>query len=94
MKRVYIAGKISGMEKEAFKLFEEAEQQLIKRGFEVVNPMKLPHNHNKTWSAYMTECITEMIKCHLIYSLPNWSDSTGARIEVGLARELGIKIIM
>ena len=94
MKKVYIAGKISGMEEEAFGLFVQAEILLIKKGYEVVNPMKLPHKHDKTWESYMKECLTEMMKCDLIYPLPNWNESKGAKIEMELARELGIKIIM
>ena len=53
MKKVYICGKISGMEDEAKVLFEEAETKLKERGFEVINPMKLPHNHDKQWTSYV-----------------------------------------
>jgi len=93
MKKVYIAGKISGIEEEAFELFGNAEQLLIKKGFEVVNPMKLPHNHDRTWESYMKECLTEMMKCEYIYPLSNYLESRGATIEVNLAKELGIACI-
>lgn len=94
MKTVYIAGKISGIEEQAFQLFENAEQLLIKRGFKVVNPMKLSHNHDRTWESYMKECINEMMKCDVIYPLPNWHESKGAKIEMDLARKLNIKIVL
>ena len=94
MKKVYIAGKITGIEKEAYSLFVEAELKLMKRGYEVINPMKLQHNHDKTWASYMKECITELISCDLIYPLPNWSESHGATLEMNIAKELNIKIIM
>ncbi len=93
MKKVYIAGKISGIEEKAFELFENAEQLLIKKGFEVVNPMKLPHNHDRTWESYMKECLTEMMKCEYIHPLPNYLESRGANIEVDLAKQLGITCI-
>jgi hypothetical protein len=93
MKKVYIAGKISGMEEQAFELFVEAEVRLIKKGYEVINPMKLPHKHDKSWTSYMKECLIELLQCDLIYTLPNWHESKGATIEMNLARELGIKII-
>jgi len=94
MKKVYIAGKISGIEDYAYALFEEAEQKFIKKGYQVVNPMKLPHNHDKTWESYMKDCVFELVGCDLIHPLPNWNDSRGARIEMQLAKELGIKIIL
>lgn len=48
--RIYISGKITGLPfDEAFKMFENAENKLKFRGYEVVNPMKLNHNHNKSW---------------------------------------------
>lgn len=94
MKKVYIAGKISGIEDYAYALFEEAEQKFVKKGYQVVNPMKLPHNHDKKWESYMKDCIFELVGCDLIHPLPNWSDSKGAKIEMALAKELGIKIIL
>jgi hypothetical protein len=94
MKKVYIAGKVSGIEEKAVELFENAEQLLIKKGFEVVNPMKLPHNHDKTWESYMKESLTEMMKCQYIHPLPNHTESVGATIEVNLAKELGITCIL
>lgn len=92
-KLIYIAGKISGMEKEAYELFEAAQIELESKGYVVINPMKLPHNHNKTWQSYMRECIKELVDCDEIYMLNNWRDSKGARFERNLSLELGIKII-
>lgn len=91
-KLIYIAGKISGMEKEAFKLFEEAQHELESQGHVVINPMKLPHNHDKTWKSYMRECIKELVDCDEIYMLKNWADSHGAKLEYIVAHEIGIKI--
>ena len=92
-KRVYIAGKISGMEPLAKTKFQEAENFLLKFGFEVVNPMTLPHDHDKSWEAYMKECIKSLVDCDFIYLLENWTYSPGAIIEFNLAYTLKIEIL-
>jgi hypothetical protein len=92
-KLIYIAGKISGMEKEAYELFEAAQIELESKGYVVINPMKLPHNHDKTWESYMRECIKELVCCDEIYMLKNWGSSRGAKREYIIAYELGIKRI-
>lgn len=89
--RVYIAGKITGLPIEsAAAKFEKAENLLRDMGLEPVNPMKLPHNHDKTWESYMKECIKALVDCDRIYSLPCWIDSPGAMVEVQLAGNLNI----
>lgn len=80
-KTIYIAGKITGMEHVASFLFAEAELKLKAKGYEVVNPMKLPHNHNKKWISYMRECHRAMSHCDGIYFLDNWEESNGAKDE-------------
>lgn len=89
--KVYIAGKIGG-EKDAREKFEEAEKWLIKNGYQAINPMKLPHNHDKSWEAYMKECIHALIECDYIIMLPMWSFSPGAVIEHNLAKSLKIGV--
>jgi len=90
---IYIAGKVSGMENEAKLAFKLAEKELNLQGHDVINPMELPHDHDKTWQSYMRECISAMMKADALYLLPNWRESKGARIEVQLAHNLGIKIL-
>ena len=90
---VYIAGKVSGIEMEARVLFKRTEIKLLLQGHDVINPMELEHDHDKTWQSYMRECISAMMRADAIYLLPNWRESKGARIEVQLAHNLGIKIL-
>jgi hypothetical protein len=91
--KIYISGKISGLpEAEAFKNFDTATEILVAMGYSVVNPMYLPHNHEKTWEAYMKEDIEALMKCDAIFMLKNWRDSKGAKIEHDLAECLNFKI--
>jgi hypothetical protein len=93
--KIYIAGAISGDEINAKKRFEEAERQLKKQypSAEIVNPMTLPHDHDKTWRSYMNECITELVKCDNAYLIDGWMDSRGALLEFEIIRGLKINII-
>lgn len=93
MQKIYISGQITGIEKEAPLLFAEAELQLIERGFEVINPMTVPHKHDLSWLNYMKVDIMALMDCSAIYMLDNWTNSKGAEIERKLAIDLGYKVI-
>lgn len=90
--KVYISGKVSGMEVEATKLFKKAEEDIKALGLIPVNPMTLNHIHDKSWSSYMKEDLKALLECDAIYLLPNWNQSKGAAIEHNIAVWLGIKV--
>lgn len=94
-KKIYISGKISGMEEEAKILFAKAEAMLTKKGYDVINPMKLPHDHDKKWSSYLREDLRAMLDydCEAIYMLKNWHESDGAMLEHINATALKMEII-
>lgn len=90
---IYISGKITGLDlKVAFDNFEQAENELLARGFEPVNPMKkVSEQEGKTWKEYMLEDIALLWDCDGIYLLKNWKQSKGAKLEWVIARELGLR---
>ena len=90
--KIYISGKISGIENEASELFAKAEMELQAKGFETINPMTLNHEHDKSWHSYMKEDIKALCECDVIYMLSNWTDSKGAIIEHTIAMYLGLKV--
>jgi hypothetical protein len=90
--KIYISGKISGMEAQASTLFTNAEKMLKAKGFEPVNPMKLPHQHGKTWECFMREDIAALLQCQAIYMLHNWQQSKGAVLEYILAMHLDMDV--
>jgi hypothetical protein len=69
--RIYISGKITGIEQEALALFAKAEAFLKEQGHTPVNPMALPHLHDKEWHSYMREDIKALCACDAIYMLHN-----------------------
>lgn len=93
MKKIYISGQITGIEEQATKLFKDAELDLVLLGYEVVNPMELNHDHDKTWQNYMKHDIKAMMDCDEIYMLNNWIKSKGAIIEHNLAVNLGFNVM-
>lgn len=92
-KKVYIAGKIGDLPVEEFTAnFAEARAEVLAMGFVPVCPTQLPHNHERTWLAYMREDITSLLQCEGLFAQRNWHSSKGARIEVAIAWMLGIEI--
>jgi hypothetical protein len=91
--RIYICGKISGMEwNSARPRFEDAENKLNMLGYEAVNPIKLCYPETD-WEKCMCKDFEALLSCDGIYVMDNWKESKGARIEVAIAKELGLKII-
>lgn len=91
--KIYISGKITGMEAAAALQFAAKEQELRSLGWrDIVNPMTLPHNHDKQWQSYMRECIVALCSCTHAYMLRGWHESRGAQIEHLVAHNLGIEI--
>ena len=97
-KRVYIAGKITGLKiHEAMKTFNKVEQEINnKSGYRAVNPCRLlteEFGTNRDWSFYMGESVKLLLECDHITFLSNSSDSKGARLEREIARFQGIEEI-
>jgi len=90
-KKCYISGAIQkiGID-EASKLFEEAELDILSLGLTPVNPMKLPHMHNKSDHEYMKEDIAELLTCGFIFMLPNYIISFNAITEKRVAESIGL----
>lgn len=94
MKKCYIAGKIGELPEQVYKpLFEQAKKEVEALGYIPVSPVDLPHLHDRTYSSYMREDLTEMLKCECVYALRNWRHSPGAKHELESALFVGLDII-
>jgi hypothetical protein len=94
MKKCYIAGKIGDLPEAEYKAnFENAKAEVLQMGYEPVSPVDLPHKHGRTWSDYMREDLTEMLKCEAVYAMRNWRQSPGATIEINTALSVGLNVI-
>lgn len=90
--KIYISGKISGIENQAAELFEKAERELLDKGYHAINPMTLTHDHDKSWHSFMREDVKALCECEEVFMLSNWTDSKGAIIEHTIALFLGLKV--
>jgi len=90
--KIYISGKITGIDNYE-SLFLTAEANLRSQGYDVVNPVTLNHDHDKSWEMYMRHDIRAMMDCHTIYMLIGYTGSKGAMIEYCLAKDIGMKVV-
>jgi hypothetical protein len=87
VRKIYIAGKIGGLTEDVYtNNFMHADLYLWAIGHDTINPVELPHEHERTWKAYMKEDLNALKTCCTLYALNNWEDSRGARIEVWFAK--------
>ena len=100
-KVIYISGAISGLPREEYmKRFADAEQELIKQGYKVLNPTKiLPSRHLWVYRllGYKITLLYDLwhlMKCNGICMLDGWEHSKGARLEKATAEIFGLKIIL
>lgn len=95
--RVYIAGPITGIERQAvIDRFSHAERQLTLLGFRAVNParhLSCVRSDGDSWGFWMRRCIAELMTCNAIMMLDGWQASRGARLEHRIASELGLAIL-
>jgi nucleoside 2-deoxyribosyltransferase len=92
-KKIYIAGKVTGLpQDEVSKKFSEAEDYLEQKGFNPVNPIHVVCNVNASWQEAMKKCIAALMECDGILALPDVLQSKGAKLEMKLARKLGIPV--
>lgn len=90
MKKIYIAGKMTGLPDFGRKHFKKIKKILTDDGWVVLNPAILPiglSDHN-----YMSICTAMLMSCDAIYMLDNWKESEGAVAEYSLAAKLCLDI--
>ena len=93
MKRVYVAGKMSGEPNLNYHNFNRVAKQLRAEGYHVENPAENPDPPCKSWRKYMEMAIRQLATCDAIFLLNGWQDSKGAGVEYELALGLGMEII-
>lgn len=104
-KIIYISGPMSGLPEMNFPAFEQASKRLRELGYAVISPHEVTLSEYPTgykpitaeekkamWEAFMKEDIKQMMDCDMVATLEGWMNSKGARIEVGLAEDLGMDI--
>lgn len=84
VRRLYVAGPMSGYPESNYPLFHEVSARLRGAGYEVVNPaeVSLEREGKVHYLDFLREDLVQMLTCFGICVLPDWWESTGARNEV------------
>lgn len=77
-KVVHISGPITGVEHYG-EAFEAAEAAIVEKGHIPLTPAT--HPRGLTNGQYMRMCFAQMDCADVVYFLPNWKQSSGARLE-------------
>jgi len=91
--RLYLAGPMTGFEDFNFPAFNKMAAELRARGYVVENPAEHGVVDGADWADYMAYDLTRFGLCGQVAVLPGWEISKGARLEVHIARELGMKVV-
>lgn len=100
--RVYLAGPMRGYDQFNFPAFHEATKVLRKAGFDVLSPAE--HDEDNGFDPSLNslegfnmeeafrwdvECV---LSCECVVVLPGWEKSSGASLEVAIARAIGTPV--
>ena len=88
----YISGPMTGLPELNFPAFHLKAKELRAEGRAVVNPAEIDEAPGRPWHEYMRKDIRLLMDCDTIHMLPGWENSKGARLELHIARELGMKV--
>lgn len=88
-KKIYIAGKVTGLAEEVYKRNFEEAKNFVEQKFnaEVINPILLG-GPEFSWEDNMKFCIAELITCNTVVFIPGWKKSSGAQLEYTIAKSL------
>src|SRR5690606_25316501 len=94
-KKVYISGKMTGLNDLNVPKFKAAETRLKDNGFLPFNPHNIhPADvSHYSWSDFMRADIKILMDCDIIVVLDDWNDSKVAKVEVWIGIMLGMPII-
>lgn len=91
--RIYIAGKITGLDTESVnEKFNTAKLIIKSLGYEPVSPLD-NGCASECWCEQMMSCLPMLMSCDGVYFLSDWKDSDGAKIERTFALKSGKLII-
>ena len=86
--KVYIAGKVTGLNKTAvLSKFYESGKLLKEKGHAVMSPAVLVLNEDFEHGDYMHICYAMIDVCDAVYMQKDWQNSTGARMELQYAKD-------
>lgn len=92
MKRIYIAGPMTGLPEFNYPAFNAEAARIRALGYSVENPAENKAPECGTWQGYMRAALRQMLTCDSVAMLKGWGKSKGALIEYNLAKSLELEI--
>lgn len=92
-KKIYLSGPMTGYEDYNYPAFDRAAQMLREQGYIVFNPAdQFDGDQSLEWTTYMRADIAAILECDEVAVLDGWEMSLGARLEVIVARSIGLPV--
>lgn len=88
--RVYISGPMTGRPDKNIDEFNKAEDQLLKAGYEVLNPTSNGLADTALYEDNMRANLRMLSVADALAFLPDWEKSRGARLEIEVAHAINI----
>lgn len=94
----YIAGPMTGIEGHNYPAFEKATAHLRRDGLKVLSPHEFFPPPGEDFDPVLGRIqrlrkdVSFLSNCDATLLLPGWSESRGARMELNLALELGMRV--
>ena len=92
--RLYICGCIGADPENYRRNFHDAHMSLIRAGYHPKSPLDngLGADESADWLDHMKADIRMMLECDGVATIPGWKKGRGTRVEVDLARGLGLPV--
>lgn len=92
--KIYLCGAITGLNPVRCRaLFQIAQNKIATNWRVVMNPFDNGLEDEASWEDHMRADIKMLMECDAMYVVNDISNSKGAKIELNLARALGIKVM-
>lgn len=94
----YLGGPMTGLPEYNFPAFESAAKELREMGYEVVSAHEVDYDEDeatrgsKPYIDYVKGDLVAMLDCDAAIFLPGYRKSRGCKIEINVARMLGMQI--
>lgn len=86
--QVFICGPMRGIEMLNIEAFRLVADQVLAHGLTPIIPHELVEELDVTESEFNNVCISEITRCQLVITLPNWQEDTKSNVQVKIARIL------
>ena len=83
-----LVGPMTGIEDFNYPAFRAAAAQLRATGFTVIDPSENPEQPD--WQAYLRVSLAGVLNADAVATLPGYTTSQGARLELHVSRKLGL----